>query len=215
MDSNEIFKSTFWANDKGLTAINSVENRAKAEAIMLFGQTYFKEHFPGKHPVIHTDMLALMNGRSALKAVAFPRGHAKSTVISFLLVLYRIMFQERKFIVIVSESEDKAKDFVVRIRDELEFNKKLMKTFAPTGKFKTTDWSKTDFTTSTGIRLVAKGAGQSLRGLIHQDTRPDMIVLDDIETNETAGTDAVVNFILTDVIPSANRRGIYDICYVI
>ena len=214
MESSEIFKTTFWANKKGLASINSVENRAKAEAVMLFGQTYFPEHFPSKHPEIHTDMLALMNGRSSLKAVAFPRGHAKSTVISFLLTLYRIVFQERKFIVIVSESEDKAKDFVVRLRDELEFNAKLVKMFSPNGKFKTTDWSKTDFTTSTGIRVVAKGAGQSLRGLIHQDTRPDMIVLDDIETNETAGTEAVVNFILTDVIPSANRRGLYDICYV-
>jgi len=203
VDSNDIFKNTFRAKEKGIKEIKSVENRAKAEAIMLLGQTFFPEHFPSKHPDIHTDMLALMNGRSNLKAVAFPRGHAKSTVISFLLTLYRIVFQERKFIVIVSESEDKAKDFVVRLRDELEFNKKLMKTFSPTGKFKTTDWAKTDFTTSTGIRVVAKGAGQSLRGLIHQDTRPDMIVLDDIETNETAGTEAVVNFILTDVIPSA------------
>jgi predicted phage terminase large subunit-like protein len=216
MTSNpdDIFKTPFWANDKGYRAINAVSNRAKAEAIMLFGQTYFKEHFPSKHPTIHTDMLALMNSTSRLKAVAFPRGHAKSTVITFLLVLYRMMFRERKFIVIVSESEDKAKDFVVRIRDELEFNRRLISDFSDDGKFKTTDWAKTDFTTSTGIRVVAKGAGQSLRGLIHQDTRPDMIVLDDIETNETAGTDAVVNFILTDVIPSANRRGDYDICYV-
>ena len=214
MNSNDIFMTPFWANDKGLKAINAKANRAKAEAIMLFGQTYFKEHFPSKHPVIHTDMLALMEGASTLKAVAFPRGHAKSTVVTFLLTLYRLLFQERKFIVIVSESEDKAKDFVVRMRDELEFNKHLIRDFAPTGKFKTTDWAKTDFTTSTGIRVVAKGAGQSLRGLIHQDTRPDMIVLDDIETNETAGTEAVINFILTDVIPSANRRGLYDICYV-
>ena len=214
MNSNDIFMTPFWANDKGIRSINAKSNREKAEAIMLFGQTYFKEHFPSKHPEIHTDMLALMNSVSPLKAVAFPRGHAKSTVISFLLAIYRIVFQERKFIVIVSESEDKAKDFVVRIRNELEFNTKLARDFSPDGKFKTTDWSKTDFTTSTGIRVVAKGAGQSLRGLIHEDTRPDMIVLDDIETNETAGTEAVVNFILTDVIPSANRRGTYDICYV-
>ena len=214
MESNEIFLTPFWANQRGRESIKAVKNREKAEAIMLFGQTYFPEHFPSKHPVIHTDMLALMNSNASLKAVAFPRGHAKSTVISFLLVLYRIVFQERKFIVIVSESEDKAKDFVIRVRDELEYNSRLIKTFAPEGKFKTTDWSKTDFTTDTGIRVVAKGAGQSLRGLIHKDTRPDMIVLDDIETNDTAGTEGVVDFILTDVIPSANRRGVFDICYV-
>ena len=214
METNEIFHTPFWANDRGLRAIQSQGNRDKANAIMLFGQTFFKSHFPSMHPVLHTDTLALMLGQSNLKAIALPRGHAKSTIVTFLLTLYRIVFQERKFIVIVSESEDKAKDFVVRMRDELEYNAKLIKMFAPTGKFKTTDWSKTDFTTETGIRVVAKGAGQSLRGLIHKDTRPDMIVLDDIETNETAGTEAVVNFILTDVIPSANRRGLYDICYV-
>jgi predicted phage terminase large subunit-like protein len=121
---------------------------------------------------------------------------------------------ERKFIVIVSESEDKAKDFVIRLRDELEFKHKLIKDFSDNKGFKTTDWSKTDFVTKTGVRVVAKGAGQSLRGLIHKDTRPDCIILDDIETNESAGENSVLNFILTDVFKSVNKRGVYDICYV-
>jgi len=210
----DIFKVEFWANEAGHRAINSKKNREEAEAIMLFGQTYFPEHFPTLHPEIHTDMLALMVSDNKLKSVAFPRGHAKSTIVTFLLVLYRICFMIRKFIVIVSDSEDKAKDFVVRIRDELEHNAKLKRDFAFEGKFQTSDWAKTDFTTSTSVRLVAKGAGQSCRGLIHKDTRPDMYVLDDIETNETAGTDAVLNFILTDVLPSVNKRGVYDVCYV-
>lgn len=214
-EPNDIFKVSMWTNEAGQKAINGRVNREKAEAIMLFGQTYFPEHFPSIHPKIHTDMLALMVSPSKLKAVAFPRGHAKSTVITFLLVLYRIVFLERKFIVIVSDSEDKAKDFVIRIRSELEHNNKLVRDFSKGGVgFKTTDWAKTDFVTSTGVRVVAKGAGQSCRGLIHVDTRPDMYVLDDIETNETAGTDSVLNFILTDVLPSVNKRGIYDVCYV-
>jgi predicted phage terminase large subunit-like protein len=213
-EGSAIFTENFWANQSGTKAINAQGNRDKAEAVMLFGQTYFNDHFPSKHPVIHTDMLALMNSDNKLKAVAYPRGHAKSTVITFLLALYRIVFQERKFIVIVSDSEDKAKDFVIRIRNELEFNAKLKRDFTQTGEFKSIDWAKTDFTTSTGIRVVAKGAGQSMRGLLHKDTRPDMIVLDDIETNETAGTDSVLHFILTDVLPSVNKRGIYDVCYV-
>ena len=210
----DIFTHTYWANAKGVRSIHSKENRAKAEAIMLFGQTYFPEHFPSKHPVIHTDLLALMNSMNKFKAIAFPRGHSKSTAVSFLLAIYRIVFMERKFIVIVSESEDKAKDFVVRIRDELEFNRKLIRDFTNNEGFKTTDWSKTDFTTKTGIRVVAKGAGQSLRGMIHKDTRPDCIILDDIETDENAGDNSVLSFILTNVFKSVNKRGIYDICYV-
>ena len=214
-DAEEIFKQTFWANQKGLRSIQARKNREMAEAIMLFGQTYFREHFPNKHPELHTDMLALMCSDHKLKDLAVPRGHAKSTVIGFLLVLYRVCFQLRKFIVIVSDSEDKAKAFVMRIRAELEFNRGLIRDFAPDGKsLKSTDWAKTDFITSTGIRILAKGAGQSIRGELHLDSRPDMIVLDDIETDITAGNEELLNYILTNVVPSVNRRGIYDICYV-
>ena len=214
MPSEEIFRHTLWVNNKGAKAINSIENRKKAEAVMLFGQTYFKEHFPTKHPKLHTDMLALFESSNKFKAIACPRGHSKSTLISFLQAMARIVFMERKFIVIVSESEDKAKDFVVRIRDELEFNHKLIRDFTNGEGFKTTDWSKTDFTTKTGIRVVAKGAGQSLRGLVHKDTRPDCIILDDIETDDNAGDSNILNFILTNVFKSVNKRGVYDICYV-
>lgn len=212
--SDSIFTQSFWLNDKAYNAMTNIENRKEAETIMLFGQTYFPEHFPSIHPLLHTDVLALFCDKNErLKDASVPRGHSKSTLISFLLAMYRICFQKKKFIVIVSDSEDKAQDFVIRMRDELEHNVALIKDFSIDG-FKSTDWSKTDFITRTGVRVVAKGSNQSLRGLIHQDTRPDSIILDDIETNATAGNDSILNFILTDVIPSANRRGDYDICYV-
>ena len=211
---NEIFQTRFWANKEGLDAMYAESNRKEAEAIMLFGQTYFKEHFPSKHPILHTDMLAIMASKRKRKAIAVPRGHAKSTVVGFLLALYRICFQQRKFIVIVSDSEDKAKSFIMRIRSELEYNRKLNRDFTQNGAFKSTDWAKTDFITSTGIRIMGKGAGQSIRGELHLDTRPDMIILDDIETDENAGKEEILNYVLTNVIPSVNRMGDYEICYV-
>jgi len=212
--ADEIFQTRFWCNEKGARAIGSEALRQEARTIMLFGQTYFPDFFPSNYPNLHVDILALMLSKSNLKVTAVPRGHAKSTVVSFLLVIYRIVMQERKFIVIVSESEEKAKDFVIRLRDELEYNKKLIRDFCLEGKYKTTDWAKTDFITATGIRVTAKGAGQSLRGMIFKDTRPDMVVLDDIETNETAGTDTVLDYVLSNVLPAVNKRGVWDVCYV-
>lgn len=213
--SEEIFTNTFWCNEYGSKAMKNLQNRKEAEAMLLFGQTYCPEHFPSAHPRLHTDLMSLFFDKaSKLKAVAVPRAHSKSTLVSFLFALYCICFQKKKFIAIVSDSEDKAKDFVIRLRDELEHNKDLIADFAPTGTFKTTDWSKTDFVTSTGVRVIGKGANQSLRGSIHLDTRIDLAILDDLETNETAGSQSVMNFVLTDVIPSMNRRGDYDICYI-
>ena len=94
-EPNDIFKVCFWANEAGHRSINSVGNRKKAEAIMLFGQTYFPEHFPTAHPKLHTDILALMASEHKLKAIGVPRGHAKSTVVTFLLTLYRICLWKR------------------------------------------------------------------------------------------------------------------------
>lgn len=210
----DIFKENYWVNHKGAIAINAKSNRAMAESIMLFGQTYFTEHFPSKHPTLHSDILALFSSTNKFKATAVPRGHSKSTLVSFLMAIYRIVFMERKFLVVVSDSEDKAIDFVVRIRNELEYNKKLINDFTNGEGFKTTDWSKSDFVTKTGIRVIAKGAGQSLRGSIHKDTRPDCIIIDDFETNETAGSDKLINYMLTDIFKSVNKRGVYDICYI-
>lgn len=211
---DDIFKENYWVNSKGAVAINSKANRSMAESIMLFGQTYFPEHFPSKHPTLHTDILALFSSSNKFKSSAVPRGHSKSTLVSFLMAMYRIVFMERKFMVIVSDSEDKAIDFVVRIRNELEYNKKLIEDFTNGEGFKTTDWSKSDFVTKTGIRVIGKGAGQSLRGSIHKDTRPDCIIIDDFETNETAGSDKLINYMLTDIFKSVNKRGVYDICYI-
>ena len=101
---DDIFKENYWVNTKGAVAINAKSNRARAEAIMLFGQTYFPEHFPSKHPDIHTDILALFSSTNKFKSSAVPRGHSKSTLVSFLMAIYRIVFMERKFIVVVSDS---------------------------------------------------------------------------------------------------------------
>lgn len=214
LSRDEIFRHRYWVNSKGAVAINSKGNREQAEAIMLFGQTYFKEHFPSRHPEIHTDALALMCSTNKFKSCAMPRGHSKSTLISFLLAIYRIVFMERKFIAIVSESEDKATSFTQRIRDELDFNYKLIRDYTDGKGFKTSDWSKSDFVTSTGIRVKAFGAGQSLRGSIHKDTRFDCIILDDFESDDNAGTNSMMNFMLTNVFKSVNKRGLYDICYI-
>jgi predicted phage terminase large subunit-like protein len=213
--SDEIFKNTFWCNDLGSKAMRDLKNRREAEAMLLFGQTYCPDHFPSAHPRLHTDIMSIFFDKSSkMKAIAVPRAHSKSTLVSFLYALYCICFQKKKFIIIMSDSEDKAKDFIIRLRDELEHNVDLNRDFAPNGSFKTTDWSKTDFITSTGIRVLGKGSNQSVRGSIHLDTRPDLAILDDLETNETAGTTGILNAILTDIIPSMSRSSHYDICYI-
>ena len=120
-----------------------------------------------------------------LKAVyMWPRGHAKSTHCDIFIPLW-LIFQEHPlihFMVVVSKSEDSAKGLLGDIQAELEFNQRLIADF---GIQKSDgDWQDGQFVTKTGIAFMAKGRGQSPRGLRNREARPDYIVIDDLDDDE-------------------------------
>jgi len=45
-------------------------------------------------------------------------------------------------------------------------------------------WGERDIVTSTGRKVSARGAGQSLRGVRHRWRRPDLVICDDLENEE-------------------------------
>lgn len=117
-----------------------------------------------------------------LAAIGAPREHAKSTVISLFFVLYCICHKLRRFIVLISDTEAQAILLLGAAKAELETNDKLRADF---GDLVNIDkWGEKDILTTTGIRLAARGAGQSLRGLRQRQFRPDLVVLDDVENDE-------------------------------
>ena len=213
MDYNLIYDVNPWYSDEAEKILANKEYRRKAEAVMGFLQTYFPEHFPTKEPPVHIEMLQLAMFSKPNACLAVPRGHSKSTLLSFGLAIYYIVFMEYKYIVIASESLDKASSFVERIRDELEFNKDLVNDFAPSG-FKTPSWAKSEFITKTRIKVEAIGYGQSGRGLVFEHSRPDLVIYDDLETTENAGDQKMKDKFDTDLYPAIakanpNHKRIY------
>lgn len=204
MDYNLIYDINPWFSDEAEKILKNKTYRKQAEAVMGFLQTYFPDHFPSKEPEVHIDMLQLAMFGYHNVCLAVPRGHSKSTLLTFGLAIYYIVFLEYKYIVIASESFDKASQFVERIRDELEFNKALIEDFAPSG-FKTTNWSKSEFVTKTRVRVEAIGYGQSGRGLVFESTRPDVVFYDDLETTENAGDQKMKDKFDTDLYPAIQK----------
>lgn len=204
MDYNLIYDINPWYSDEAEEILKNGHYRKQAEAVMGFMQTYFPLHFPSKEPKVHIEMLMLSMFGSPNTCLAVPRGHSKSTLLSFGLAIYYIVFMEYKYIVIASESLEKAQQFVQRIRDELEFNHELIKDFAPSG-FKTTDWAKSEFVTKTRVKVEAIGYGQSGRGLIFENSRPDLVIYDDLETTENAGDQKMKDKFDTDLYPAIAR----------
>ncbi len=178
--------------------------RMAEENIFFFGRYYFPEFFPNTTPDFHWELadeaLAVEKpwetGGSRFYAAA-PRGHAKSTIINFLLPLYWICFKRKKVIVIISETQDFATNFVTDIKKQFEENERLRADFGEmTGdsvRPRPLKWTTSDFSVahrnskgkvSFKTRVVAKSTNSQFRGIKEGANRPDAIICDDLENDE-------------------------------
>jgi hypothetical protein len=152
---------------------------------------------PNIHKEIYADLLdAMINGTdkySRLHAIAAPREHSKSTIVCYVFVLYCILFELKRYIVIISESHEKTIQFIRAIKKALALpavmeyfgNISAVNMVSEGGK-----WTEGHIVTSTGIHIRALGMGKSTRGLV-EDTRPDLIIADDIESENNTKTEEV------------------------
>lgn len=151
----------------------------------------------------HNAAALKVKSSSNLKAVfKWPRGHAKSTHFDIFLPLW-LMFQSKRlinFMVVVGKSEDSARRLLSDIQAELEFNQRLIADF---GEQKNLGhWQEGEFKTQSGVKFLACGRGQSPRGLREAESRPDYIVIDDLDDDELCRNEKRVKE-LTDWVKEA------------
>lgn len=165
-----------------------------AEIIKGFVGTCLIKRFDGASqiPKFHEEMWDMCTSKNQFVAIAAPRGHAKSTSISLSYVLACVLFRERRFVLLVSDTEAQAAMFLGQIKQELQDNQDIIELFGikkdEKGEVKFDKDSETDiivkFTDGTKFRIIAKGSEQKLRGMLWDGARPDLIVCDDIENDE-------------------------------
>ena len=118
-------------------------------------------------------------------AFAAPRGHAKSTTVTFFFATWALCTERVRFVVIVSDTAAQAEMFLDDIRHELEHNADLREDF---GEMVGETWRRDHLELPSGARVLAKGTGAGLRGLRSGSARPDLIICDDIENDENTAT---------------------------
>ncbi len=140
---------------------------------------------PKKIPDLHREMWALCCSDSPKVAIAAPRGHAKSTAITHAYILCQMLFKEKSFCLLVSDTEAQAVEFLGDIKAELTGNTTLKTTFGVKKILKDTETNIiVQFKDGTLFRIVAKGSEQKVRGLKWRGKRPDLIVGDDLENDD-------------------------------
>ena len=143
-------------------------------------------------------------------AVAAPREHAKSTIVTLGYPLHQICFGLRRFIIIVSDTEYQAADFVRFIKLELEENERIRQDFGDLrGHFG--QWADDTFITKNGVKVLARGKGQKIRGLRNRQYRPDLVVMDDIENDQSVRNprqvEKTLKWIVETVYPAIDQNG--------
>lgn len=183
--------------------------RLAEENIIFFARYYFPEFFNNPTPAFHWELIDLAREMERPRAergtlgcvVAAPRGHAKSTILTFLMPLWWIVFKKKRFIVIVSDTSTMADGFVSDIRKQLEENERLRADFGDlcgdTVVGRPLKWTVGDFTAAHRdrngaptfkVRVLARSTGSQFRGLRSGAYRPDAIICDDLENDEFVRT---------------------------
>lgn len=120
-----------------------------------------------------------------LVAIAAPRAHGKSTAITHAYLLAALLFRDKSFAIIVSDTETQAQMFLSDIKEELKNNDDIINLFGIKDFVKD---SQTDiivsFEDGAQFRVMCRGAEQRVRGLKWDQKRPDLIICDDLEGDE-------------------------------
>lgn len=142
----------------------------------------------------HHDLFGLVNTEGAQKlreAIIAPRGFAKSTIVT-IIVLYWAAFKLREFVLWTSETASQVEELVASWIEELESNIELREDFphlAPAmdnrGQF--VKYTDRDVVLESGFRLSARGRRKATRGLRRGNRRPDAVICDDAEGEESVG----------------------------
>lgn len=159
----------------------------------------------------------LNHADSQFEAIAAPRGEAKSTIVSQLYTLYRIITGQTRYALIVMDSIDQAYPMLEAIKAELEANPRIRIDF-PKAFGQGRVWQAGTIITADNIKVQVAGAGKKLRGLRHGAYRPDLVVLDDIENDENVRKpeqrDKLDNWLKKTIMPLGAAGEKLDIIYI-
>lgn len=203
-----------------------VERRNKVlnpDGFEFFVQSYFPHYVRSEHKSqLHEYLFEQLpqsvsdKTKSVRQAIAAPRGEAKSTICTQLFSLWNMVCDLKKYIIIAMDTKEQAYGMLEAIKVEIESNPRLAIDFPELTPGKV--WRAGAILTSKNQKVEAVGAGQKLRGRRHGAYRPDLVVLDDIENDESVQTPEQRNklhdWILKAVLKLGAAGEKFDVIYV-
>lgn len=177
----------------------------------LFFHFYFAHYVKYETAPFQKEMFALTENLETgnLFVVSF-RGSGKSTIFTMSYPVWAILgAQEKKFVLIICQTQSQAKQHMMNLRQELENNAVLKNDLGPFRE-ESDEWGASSLVFSQlNARITAASSEQSIRGLRHNQHRPDLIICDDVEdiasTKTREGRNKTYQWLTAEVIPAGDR----------
>jgi predicted phage terminase large subunit-like protein len=182
------------------TALKSMETDAEKKKriskLELLYETWFEYYFPHyakkKCAKFHKQFAKLIIENKKIRALwEVYRSGAKSVHAGMGIPLYLYFVKhDLFFMLLIGETELKAKRLLSSIQVEIEHNQRLINDYG--SRKKIGDWSDGNLYTTDGVRFTAIGSNQSPRGLREGGNRPDYINPDDLDSRRHLNNDRLM-----------------------
>lgn len=160
------------------------------ENIDTFASFFFPHVLTDPSPPFHLEIYDELF-KDSNSALAAPRGFAKSTIVGLVFLSFQIVNRLDRYIVYLSENHKKTVQFLEPIREEFKTNTNLRFVYGDMVPTKAKDDNGRDREDCFDIRcpegtlrIEAVSFEKNLRGFKYRNSRPTLIVADDIENDE-------------------------------
>lgn len=143
---------------------------------------YFTTYFTADSPRFHIrSSKRVLNNPEWIEARVWSRELSK-TGLTMMDVLYLTLTGKKSNVVLTSNSKDNAERLLRPYKLLLEKNNRIINDYGQQEKHGS--WSDSEFITRKGVAFRALGKGQSPRGTRNEAKRPDVLIVDDFDTDE-------------------------------
>lgn len=193
-------------------------------SIRSFVLVYLGHYINYKFDKYHDDIFELLQNDEIKRASILGfRECAKSAIVNTVYVLWNVLYKKRNFILLGSEEGGLSNTQTTSVAYELLYNENIIRDFGKLyydekeGMVRARQRSINDFTCSNNVRVKAISSGMKVRGLRHNQLRPDLVILDDMDTTKSVINEKVrevkYNWFKSEILPGMNQS--YGKCIVL
>lgn len=148
-------------------------------------EEWFKYYFPNYYSSEPADFhlrstRRILNNPEWYEVRAWSRELAKSAR-TMMEIIYLALTGKKRSVLLISANLDSAKKLLKPYKLNFENNQRIISDYGVQESYG--DWEEGNFITKSGCAFCAVGAGQSPRGSRNEEVRPDVVLMDDFDTD--------------------------------